>query len=102
MIPLGGLLGVPLRMHFAFPVLFGAALVCGDARAVLGALFALLWHEAGHVLAARLCGAEALARGRILKKEVFCYDAGTSTALYSRCLLEGQHAGARAHFRSAR
>ena len=57
MIPLGGLLGVPLRMHFAFPVLFGAALVCGDARAVLGALFALLWHEAGHVLAARLCGA---------------------------------------------
>lgn len=57
MIPLGSLLGVPLRMHFAFPVLLAAMALGGCARGMPGALAALFWHEAGHVLAARLCGA---------------------------------------------
>lgn len=57
MIPLGSLLGAPLRMHFAFPVLLAAGLLLCGADVVFSALGALLLHEAGHVLAARVCGA---------------------------------------------
>ena len=53
MIPLGSLLGAPLRMHFAFPVLLAAGLLLCGADIVFSALGALLLHEAGHVLAAR-------------------------------------------------
>ncbi|MDR0928987.1 MAG: M50 family metallopeptidase [Oscillospiraceae bacterium] len=56
MIPLGAALGVPLRMHPAFPVLMATALWLGHGRALLAALFALAIHEAAHALAARACG----------------------------------------------
>ena len=43
MIPLGSLLGAPLRMHFAFPVLLAAGLVVGSLSFVLSrALFKAL------------------------------------------------------------
>lgn len=57
MIPLGSLLGAPLRVHFAFPVLLAAALLLCGADTAFSALGALLLHEAGHALAARACGA---------------------------------------------
>ena len=41
MIPLGSLLGAPLRMHFAFPVLLAAGLLLGVADVVFSALGAL-------------------------------------------------------------
>ncbi|MCL1964511.1 MAG: M50 family metallopeptidase [Firmicutes bacterium] len=56
MIPLGVLLGVPLRMHVAFPVMMAALLWHGQARALLMMLAALSLHEAGHALAARAAG----------------------------------------------
>ena len=70
---------------------------------VLDVLIVWLLYKAKVFSSAKLWRrAEADARGLILKKEVFRYDAGTSTALYPCCLLEGQHSRARAHRSAAR
>lgn len=56
MIPLGTLLGVPLRMHGAFPVLIAAAVLLGHGRTLVASLVALSLHELSHALAARAVG----------------------------------------------
>ncbi len=56
MIPFGAAFGVPLRMHFAFPVLMAASVWLGHGRALLMTLVALTLHEAAHAVAARIMG----------------------------------------------
>lgn len=56
MIPLGVLLGIPLRMHIAFPVLIASAVFLGYGRVLLAMLVSLTLHEAAHALAARAMG----------------------------------------------
>ncbi len=56
MIPFGTVMGIPLRMHFAFPVLMAVAAWLGQAGTLLVSLVALTVHEAAHALAARAVG----------------------------------------------
>lgn len=56
MIPLGEVLGIPLRMHLAFPVMMALLIAHGEARAAVAMLAALSLHEAAHAVAARACG----------------------------------------------
>ena len=56
MIPLGVVLGIPFRMHMAFPVMIGCAVFLGYGRLLLPMLFALMMHEAFHAIAARAVG----------------------------------------------
>lgn len=56
MIPLGTVLGIPLKMHIAFPVMMAASAWLGQGRTLLAMLVALTLHEAAHALAARTVG----------------------------------------------
>lgn len=56
MIPLGVLLGVPLRMHMAFPVMIGAAAFLGYGKTLAAMLLSLFAHELAHALTARALG----------------------------------------------
>lgn len=56
MISLLMVFGIPLRMHFAFPVLVVCALFLRQGAAILVLLIALFLHEAAHALAALALG----------------------------------------------
>lgn len=56
MIHLGVLLGVPIRMHMAFPVLMGSAIFLGYGTVMGAMLISLAVHEIAHAVVARAYG----------------------------------------------